>query len=108
MSTQYVVKKKDLPVARFAHAACLIRDEIVVASGISDMLLNMGMRMVPIGSRDCYSFNIYKNCWRRLPNLPIGKLHPTLVTVNSRFVFHIGGFDDFDFDIYRLDMVHPG
>ena len=39
--------------------------------------------------------------------MPIGKLHPTLVTINSRFIFQIGGFDDFDFDIYRLDMKNP-
>ena len=50
---------------------------------------------------------MYKKQYKRLPDLPIGKLHPTLVVVNSRFVFHIGGFDDFDFDIYRLDMKHP-
>ena len=50
---------------------------------------------------------MYKKQYKRLPDLPIGKLEPTLVVVNSRFVFHIGGFDDFDFDIYRLDMKHP-
>ena len=89
---------------KFAHGACIVRDQIVVASGISDMMLNMGLRMVPIGNPDCYRFDIFKNTWRSLPDLPIGKLHPTLIVVNSRFVFHIGGFDDFDFDIYRLDM----
>ena len=37
-------------------------------------------------------------------------MHPTLVTINSRFVFQIGGFDDIKFDIYRLDMTktHKG
>ena len=29
------------------------------------------------------------------------------MVINSRFVFQIGGFDDFNFDIYRLDMKHP-
>ena len=42
-----------------------------------------------------------------MPALPIGKLHPTLMVINSRFVFQIGGFDDFNFDIYRLDMKNP-
>ena len=36
--------------------------------------------------------------------MPIGKLHPTLIVINSRFIFNIGGFDDYFFDIYRLDM----
>ena len=71
------------------------------------MMNTMGLRMVPLGSRDCYSFDVFREDWRRLPDLPIGKMHPTMVSVNSRFIFHIGGFDDFDFDIYRLDMSQP-
>ena len=104
LSSKHVFKNKNMPVPKFAHGACLVRSEIVIASGISDMMTNMGLRMVPPGSQDCYSFDIYGKQWKRLPDLPIGKLHPTLIAVNSRFVFHIGGFDDYDFDIYRLDM----
>ena len=40
--------------------------------------------------------------------MPIGKLHPTLIVINSRFIFNIGGFDDYFFDIYRLDMRKEG
>ena len=96
-----------MPLGKFANAACLCGDQIVVTSGISDLMLNMGMRSVPIGDRHCYSFNYLCNQWKQLPDVPIGKLHPTLVTINSRFIFQIGGFDDFDFDIYRLDMKNP-
>lgn len=71
------------------------------------MMLNMGMRSVPIGEPDCHSFNIFTNTWRRLPDVPIGKLHSTLIVINSRFVFQIGGFDDYNFEIYRLDMRKP-
>ena len=39
--------------------------------------------------------------------MPIGKIHPSLVVVNSRFVFQIGGFEDYEFEIYRLDMRNP-
>ena len=39
--------------------------------------------------------------------MPIGKMHPVLVVINNRFVFQIGGFDDYDYDIYRLDMARP-
>jgi len=69
-------------------------------------MLNMGMRSVPTGDQDCFSFDIYKNTWKRLPDIPIGKLHPALVVINSRYIFQIGGFDDFDIAIYRLDMRH--
>ena len=29
------------------------------------------------------------------------------MNINNRYVFQIGGFDDFDFEIYRLDMNLP-
>ena len=29
---------------------------------------------------------------------------PTLITINGRFVFSIGGFEDVNFEIHRLDM----
>ena len=96
-----------MPRKKFAHGACFCGQEIVIVGGVSDMMVEMGQRSVPIGDNDCYSFNIYNKTWLRLPDVPIGKLHPTLVVVNSRFVFQIGGFDDFDFDIYRLDMHQP-
>ena len=104
LNTKFVFRQKNITVPKFAHGASFVCNEIVIAGGISDMMLSMGLRMVPLGNQDCYSFHIFKKQWRRLPDLPIGKMHPTLVVVNSRFVFHIGGFDDFDFDIYRLDM----
>ena len=42
-----------------------------------------------------------------MPPLPIGKLWSTLVSVENRFIFQIGGFDDFDYDIYQLDTQDP-
>ena len=71
------------------------------------MLLDMGLRSVPIGDKDCFSFEIFSKEWNQLPDLPIGKMHPTLVVINNRFVYHLGGFDDYDYDIYRLDMEFP-
>ena len=96
-----------MPQPRYAHAACIVGQEIVIAGGTSDLMLNMGMRSVPIGEPDCHSFNIFTNAWRRLPDVPIGKLHSTLIVINSRFIFQIGGFDDYNYEIYRLDMRKP-
>ena len=98
---------KKMPVRRFAHAATFCGSEIVVVGGISDLSLDMQLRSVPIGEEDCYAFNVYESTWRQLPDVPIGKLYPTLITINSRYVFQIGGFDDYDFDIYRLDLHSP-
>ena len=107
LSSKISCRKKNIPQPKFAHGACLVGNQVVIAGGISDMMLTMGLRMVPLGNKDCYSYDIFKSRWRNLPDLPIGKMHPTMIVVNSRFVFHIGGFDDFDFDIYRLDMNKP-
>jgi len=96
-----------LPKRRFAHGAAVCGQFIVITSGISDLLHDMGLRSVPSGEPDCFSFNIFENEWRQLPDLPVGKMHPTLVVINNRFIFQIGGFDDFIFDIYRLDMASP-
>ena len=101
------MKMRNMPSPKFAFGACFCGQEIVVAGGISTMTLNMGMRSVPIGDTECYGFNINTYTWSQLPDLPIGKLHPTLMVINSRFIFQIGGFDDFNFDIYRLDMKNP-
>ena len=50
LSSKVVFKQKKLPVPKFAHGACFVCDKIVIASGISDMMLVMGLRMVPLGS----------------------------------------------------------
>ncbi len=87
LTTSFVSRQKNIPVPKFAHGATICGSKIVLTSGISDLMIDMGMRCVPIGETDCYSFDIYEKNWVRLPDVPIGKLHPTLVTVNSRYVF---------------------
>ena len=39
--------------------------------------------------------------------MPVGKLYPTVISIENRYIFQIGGFDDFDFDIYCLDTNKP-
>ena len=107
ITTGFVQKMPSMPQRKWAHAACLCGTDIVVTGGTSDLLLNMGMRSVPVGEPECYSYNIYENVWTQLPDVPIGKIHASLVVINNRFVFQIGGFDDYDFEIYRLDMRNP-
>ena len=78
-----------------------------MTSGVSELDVNMGMRSVPMSDTDCHAYDIYTHEWKALPDVPIGKLHPVLVVISNRYVFQIGGFDDYDFDIYRLDMTRP-
>ena len=78
-----------------------------MTGGTSELMLNMGMRSVPIGEPECFSYNIFTSQWTQLPDIPIGKIHPSLIVINNRFVFQIGGFEDYEFEIYRLDMRNP-
>jgi len=100
----FVARMKDLPRPKFAHSACLVGQEIVITGGISDLMHNTGMRSIPVGDPDCFAFNFVERRWRNLPKLPSGKMYPTLIVINNRFIFQIGGFEDFNFEIYRLDM----
>ena len=71
------------------------------------MMHPMGMRCVPIGTTRCFKYNLRTASWTDLPPQPIGKLWSTLISVESRYIFQIGGFDDYDFDIYQLDTQNP-
>lgn len=80
-------KLKNLPRPKFAHAVAVCGTKIVISSGVSDLSTNMGMRSVPMADPDCYMYDICDKEYERLPDVPIGKFHPALVTINNRFVF---------------------
>ena len=63
LDASFVARKKNIPRPKFAHGATFCGAEIVITSGISDLMVNMGLRSVPIGEPECYSFNIFKNQW---------------------------------------------
>ena len=69
------------------------------------MMHPMGMRSVPMGSPSCFQYNLRTGKWTYGPDLPIGKLYPTLVAIENRFIYQIGGFDDYDYEIYCLDTL---
>ena len=94
-----------MPEPRFCHAAIHVRETIYVTGGIADMMHPMGMRSVAMGSTSCFQYCLRTAQWTEGPDVPIGKLYPTLVTVENRFIFQIGGFDDYDYEIYRLDTL---
>ena len=107
LTSNFVFKKADLPQPKFGHGAAVCGQKIIITSGVSEMVVNMNMRSVPIADVDCQMYDFYENYWEALPDLPIGKMHPAVIVINTRFVFQIGGFDDYDFDIYRLDLRKP-
>ena len=86
-----------MPEPRYAHAAIMIKEEIYVTGGIPDMMHPMGMRSVPMGNNACFKYNLRTASWSAdMPELPIGKLYPTLIAIENRFIYQIGGFDDYD------------
>lgn len=103
-----VVKRPRMPEPRFCHASVVCREWLLVVGGVSSLMNDMGLRSVALGDRNCFAFDILRRNWVTLPQVPIGKLCPSLVQIGQRYVFQIGGFDDFHFDIYRLDVCNPG
>ena len=102
--TQAATVMPQMPEPRFGHAAISLGEDLFVTGGIRDMSHDMGLRQVAMGHTSCFKFNKRTGKWKAdMPELPIGKMYPTLVAVKNRFVFQIGGFDDYDFDIYCLD-----
>ena len=96
-----------MPEPRYAHAAIMIKEEIYVTGGIPDMMHPMGMRSVPMGNNACFKYNLRTASWSAdMPELPIGKLYPTLIAIENRFIYQIGGFDDYDYEIYCLDTTN--
>ena len=92
-----------MPEPRYAHAALMLKENIYVTGGIKEMMHPMGMRCVPMGSTSCFKYDLRTASWTEMPELPIGKLYSTLISVENRYICQIGGFDDYDFDIFWLD-----
>ena len=96
-----------MPEPRYAHAAIMVKENIYVTGGIADMMHPMGMRSVPMGNTACFKYNLRTAKWSaNMPELPIGKLYPTLIAIENRYIYQIGGFDDYDYEIYCLDTMN--
>lgn len=68
------------------------------------MMHPMRLRQVPLGSKQCFRFNFEEKKWYTdVPDLPLGKLYSTLISIENRYLYQIGGFDDYDYEIYCLD-----
>ena len=76
-----------------------------MTGGISNLMMHpMRLRQVPLGLKTCFRFNFIEKKWSTdVPDLPIGKLYSTLISIENRFLYQIGGFDDYDYEIYCLD-----
>ena len=103
LKNQKAIVRAQMPEPKYCHGAIMVKDSIYVTGGIEEMMHPMGMRCVPIGSKSCFRYNTMTASWREMPQVPVGKMYPTLISIENRYIFQIGGFDDFDFDIYCLD-----
>ena len=97
-------KKPSMSIGRFAFAACSIRHFIVVVGGLERTLLSITGTDIPNGIKECLIYNTITEKWHKLPPLPTGRIQPTVVTVNERFIFIIGGISYVN-DIYCYDIA---
>ena len=88
LETNGAITRSKMPEPRYAHAAIMIKETIYVTGGIADMMHPMGMRSVPMGSNACFKYNVRTARWSAdMPELPIGKLYPTLIAIENRFIY---------------------
>ena len=88
LDSRSVITRNKMPEPRFAHAAIILNETLYVTGGIPDMMHSMGMRSVPIGSETCFKYNLLTTKWSSdIPELPIGKLYPTLISIENRYIF---------------------
>lgn len=97
-------KKPGMNIGRFAFAATTIRHYIVVVGGLEKTINNINGTDIPSGIKECSIFNTFTERWHKLPPLPCDRIQPTVVTVNERFIFVIGGLT-FVNDIYCYDIA---
>jgi hypothetical protein len=97
-------KKPSMSIGRFAFAACAIRHYIVVVGGLERTLLSITGTDLPNGIKDCLIYNTITEKWHKLPPLPVDRIQPSVVTVNERFIFVIGGLSYVN-DIFCYDLA---
>lgn len=106
MHSGFIAKEPSLPVPKFAHSAAVCGSKIVITGGTSEIEVILD-DIVPYGDLGCFMYDIYDKNWEKLPDLPVGRLHATLIVINNRYLFKIGGFQSRNFEIFRFDMRKP-
>ena len=95
-----------LPTRLMYHSALIIRGKIVVTGGqCGGRMIEMGMNSQPPCQQMCYGFNLKTSRWEDLPQLRnAGGMHATLISVENRYVYQIGGSNPSCFNVVRLDF----
>ena len=99
-----MMPRAPIPEPRFGHSAVCIQNFFVLCGGVRTFMHSIGMRSVPTGEKKCYALELGKTKWHELPEILHARIYPTLVTIANRYVYHIGGYEDFYFDCYVLDL----
>jgi len=103
LKTKRAFYRPPMPDPRYGHAQVVVKDSLIITGGINDLMHEMGIRSVPFGKNDCFKYNVNQAKWSKLADVPVGRVMGTLVAVENRYVFHVGGFEDYEFVIYCLD-----
>jgi len=70
-----------MPVGKFAFGTCAHSNFIYCVGGIKEVVQVDRGQTEPDSLDSCHAYNIFKDEWIELPNLPEGRIGPSLVVV---------------------------
>ncbi len=79
-----------MPTGRFAFGACAYGRFIFVVGGMKEIVQVDRGQTTPDSLTSCDSYNMFKDEWNSMPDLPEGRIGPSLLVVNHT-LYCVGG-----------------
>ena len=92
-----------MPIARFSFGICVYGEWIFVVSGLNSMTQRDFGQQQPQSFIECDRYNIKTNEWHAMPDLPEGRVNPSLIVLQHT-LYCIGGCTSETNNIYSLDL----
>jgi N-acetylneuraminic acid mutarotase len=83
-------RRTSIPVGRFGFAACSYGKFIFVLGGMKESVQVDNGQSVPDSLNKCHAYDIIKDKWNDMPDLPEGRIGSTAIVINQT-LFCIGG-----------------
>lgn len=93
LKTGRCTRKKPLPIARFAFGLCTYGQNIIVVSGLDQCTQEDFGQEFPISILECDRYLPEEDKWEIMPNLPEGRINPTVLAIDH-FLYVFGGVSD--------------
>lgn len=79
-----------MPVGRYAFATCAYGEYIFVLGGLFELVQADRGQKIPDSLKRCDNFNVKRDCWTEMPDLPEARIGASAIVVGS-VLYLIGG-----------------